>query len=109
MIRAECHTPDNHRMVQFDATPWFEEADAQTIVLRAGRDWVAPWVADALEGRPRYAQLRELLQYARDRLQTESLEDPTWSTFECRVNRFDALTWLDQNRREVAERIKMSR
>jgi hypothetical protein len=109
MIRAECHTLDNKRMVEFDATPWFEDADAQTSALLARRDWIAPWVADALEGRPQFAQLRELLQYARDRLQRESMEDPTWSTFECRVNRLDALTWLERNRPEVAGKIKIDR
>jgi hypothetical protein len=30
--------------------------------------------------------LRELMQYAAERLQEESLEDPAWSTFECIVN-----------------------
>lgn len=40
------------------ATPWFEQADAQSIILLAGRQWVAPWVADALERRPDYSQLR---------------------------------------------------
>jgi hypothetical protein len=109
MIRAECHTLDNERMVEFDATPWFEEADAQSIVLLARRDWIAPWVADALEGRPHYGPVHELLEYARVRLQKESVEDPSWSTFECRVNGSDALTWLNRNRPEVVERIRTTR
>jgi hypothetical protein len=106
MIRAECHTVDDKYVVQFDATPWFEQADAQSIVMLAGRDWSAPWVADALESRADYAQLHELLQYARERLQSESIEDPTWSNFECRVNDSDAVNWLVRNRPEVAERIQ---
>jgi hypothetical protein len=106
MIRAECHTVDDKCVVQFDATPWFEQADAQSIIMLAGRDWSAPWVADALESRADYAQLHELLQYARERLQTESVEDPTWSNFECCVNDSDALNWLVRNRPEVAERIQ---
>ena len=66
-----------------------------------GLDGIKPFLSEG--------QLRELLEYARDRLQAESMEDPTWPTFECRVNSLDALTWLDRNRPEVAERIKMSR
>lgn len=105
MIRAECHTIDDKRMVQFDATPWFERADAQTIVLLAQRNWVAPWIADALEARPQYAELHDLLSYARERLQQESLEDPTWLNFECRVSNADALAWLTRHRPEVAGKI----
>jgi hypothetical protein len=37
------------------------------------------------------------------------MEDPTWSTFECRVNGLDALTWLERNRSEVAGKIKIDR
>ena len=106
MIRAMCHSADNERAVQFDSTPWFEEADADTIVLLAGRDWTASWVADALERRPNYQELREVLQYARDKLQDESMEDPDWSTFYCRVNASDALRWLNVHRPVVAQRIR---
>ena len=41
MIQAECHTFDDKYVVQFNAAPWFEEADAQSIILLAGRQWVA--------------------------------------------------------------------
>jgi hypothetical protein len=108
MIRAECHTLDDKYVVQFDATPWFEQADAGSIILLAGRQWVAPWIADALERRPEYGQLHELLEYARQRLQMESIEDPTWSPFECRVNDRDAVTWLVRNRPEIAQKIQTS-
>jgi len=43
-------------------------------------------VADALEGRAGYERLHDLLRYAADRLETESIEDPTWNTFECVVD-----------------------
>ena len=49
MIRAECHTVDNAMALEFDATPWFTEADAETIVLLAGQGWSSPWIADALQ------------------------------------------------------------
>jgi hypothetical protein len=109
MIRAECHTVDNKYVVEFDATPWFEQADAESIVNLAGRDWSAPWIADALEPRAEYAQLHELLQYARERLQRESIEDPTWLNFECRINDSDALAWLARNRPELVQRIQTKR
>ena len=106
MIRAECHTVDNERSVTFDATPWFEEIDAESIVRLARRNWLSPWVADALESRTGYEPLRELLQYARDKLQRESREDPSWSNFECRVDGAQALAWLAENRPEVAKRLR---
>ena len=58
LIRATCHTADEARRVEFDASPWFAEADAGSILLLAGQGWSAPWVADALETRPGYEELR---------------------------------------------------
>ena len=48
MIRASCHTADNALVLEFDATPWFVEADRQSLcTCQAGL--VQRWVADALE------------------------------------------------------------
>jgi hypothetical protein len=47
MIRASCHTADNALAFEFDATPWFHEADQQSILLLAGHGWPSTWVADA--------------------------------------------------------------
>jgi hypothetical protein len=105
VIRATCHTADEARRVEFDASPWFAEADAASILLLAGQGWSAAWVADALEARPGYEELRELLRYARERLGPESREDPSWPTFECRVAGADAIAWLGQNRPDVAARL----
>lgn len=104
MIRAECRTADD-RVVEFDATPWFEQADAETIVLLARRGWRSPWVADALESQAGYGKLHSLLQYARELAERESEEDPSWSSFECLVTDADALAWLAQHRPDVAKRI----
>jgi hypothetical protein len=52
MIRTECHTADDALTVEFDATPWLEEADADSIVLLSRQDWSGPAAADALETRP---------------------------------------------------------
>lgn len=39
MIHATCHTADNVSCIEFDATPWFSEADAPSIVDLARRKW----------------------------------------------------------------------
>src|SRR5256885_1562709 len=98
MIRAECHTADDAVTVEFDATPWFEEADTHSVVLLARQGWSGPDVADALEDRPGYERLGELLRYARERLGEETREDPSWPTFACRVDPSDAIAWLARNR-----------
>jgi hypothetical protein len=104
MIRAECRTADD-RSVEFDATPWFEQADDETIALLARHEWRSPWVADALESHPGYGELHGLLQYARELAERESEEDPSWSAYECSVNAADALAWLAANRSDLAKRL----
>ena len=105
MIRAECHSADDAVTVEFDATPWFEEADADSVLLLARQDWSGPDVADALGTRPGYEELGELLRYARERLGAETREDPSWPTYTCRVDRSDATAWLGRNRPEVAAKV----
>ncbi len=46
------------------------------------------------------------MQYATERLQKESLEDPTWSTFVCIVSGPEALAWLNAHRPTVAAKIR---
>ena len=41
MIDATCHTADNAYCVEFDATPWFSEAGAPSIVDWAQRGGLA--------------------------------------------------------------------
>jgi hypothetical protein len=57
MIRASCHTADNALALEFDATPWFREADPHSILHVAEQGWSSVWVADALEARPGYEGL----------------------------------------------------
>jgi hypothetical protein len=106
MIRAECHAADNARAIDFDATPWFEAADPESIVRLARRDWSSQAVADALSVRPGYERLREVIAYARDRLRAESREDPLWPTFACRVSTTEALAWLETHRPDVAAKVR---
>jgi hypothetical protein len=68
MIRTSCHTADNALALEFDATPWFREADPQSILHLAEQDWSSVWVADALKARPGYKSLHHLIDYAATRL-----------------------------------------
>ena len=105
MIQAECHAADNARTIEFDATPWFEGADLESIVRLAGGGWSSQALADALSVRPGYERLRDVIQYARDRVRTESREDPLWPTFACRVSEAKAVAWLEAHQPDVAARI----
>jgi hypothetical protein len=102
MIRASCHTADNALALEFDATPWFVEADPQSILHLAKQSWASTWVADALETHPGYEGLHQLVSYAATRLSDESLEDPTWDALNCAVDPSDAMQWLAENRPEIA-------
>jgi hypothetical protein len=105
MIHATCHTADNVVCLEFDATPWFSEADAPSIIDLARREWTSAAIAESLERRRGYERLHDLFEYAAKRLQEESLEDPTWETFECIVDGPEALAWLEKNRPDVVARI----
>ena len=76
MIQANCHTADDSLTVEFDATPWFQEADPASIVHIAVHGWSSTWIANGLEKHPGYERLRELIDFATQRLGQESLEDP---------------------------------
>jgi hypothetical protein len=102
IIQASFHTADNALALEFDATPWFQEADPQSILHLAKQAWSSVWVADALETRPSYEKLHQLIEYAATRLRDESLEDPTWASLECIVNEPEARRWLADNRPEIA-------
>ena len=76
MIRASCHTADNALVLEFDATPWFREADPQSLLHLAAQDWSSVWIADALETRPGYEGLHQLVEYAATRLGTSRSRIP---------------------------------
>jgi hypothetical protein len=104
MIHATCHTADNVRCIEFDATPWFSEAGVPSIIDLAQRGWASRAIADSLEGRRGYERLHDLVEYAAKRPQSESLEDPT-ETFQCIVDGPEAVAWLEKNRPEIVARI----
>ena len=86
MIHATCHTADSIFCLEFDATPWFSEADAPRIIELAQSGWSSATIAESLERRRGYERLHDLIEYAAKRLQPESLEDPIWNTYECVVD-----------------------
>jgi hypothetical protein len=106
MIHATCHTADNVVCLEFDATPWFNEADAPSIVNLAKHEWSSAAVADSLERRQGYERLHDLIEYAAKRLQPDSLEDLSWNTFECIVDGPEAMAWLENTRPDVVARIR---
>jgi hypothetical protein len=63
MILATCHTADNVRCLEFDATQWFREADVSSIIDLAHRGWASTTIADSLERRRGYEGLHELVEY----------------------------------------------
>jgi hypothetical protein len=105
MIRASCHTADNALALEFDATPWFRNADPQSILHLAAQGWSSVRIADALEAHPGYEGLHQLVEYAATRLREESLEDPTWAALDCAVNPSDAQQWLAANRPAIAAKL----
>jgi len=106
MIQATCHTADEAYVLDVDATPWFQQADPSQIEHLARVGWSSTWVADALERRPGYEKLHEMIDYAATRLRDESLEDPGWTSLACRIDRGQALAWLRENRPDVARSIE---
>ena len=80
-------------------------ANPQSIIDLAERGWSSEWVAEALEGRAGYERLHDLVRYAAERLERESLEDPAWHTFECIIDGPGAVAWLETNRPEIAAMI----
>lgn len=100
MIKAKCYSDDRCIEVNFDATPWFEQADEKEIMdliqygwRRYPADAVAHFMADLDKG------VAEMFQYLGFRARLETIG------FECYVNKEDALIWLKENRAEQWEKI----
>jgi hypothetical protein len=81
------------------------DADPQSILHLAEQKWSSVLIADALEARPGYEGLHQLIEYAATRLRDESLEDPTWAALDCVVDPSDATRWLAENRPEIAAKL----
>lgn len=101
MIRAEAHSDDRVHEVNFDATPYFQQAKSEEIAALAACDWGGDYPADAVaqfcaEHEPKLAQL---FSYLESIANVPSKKDE--SGFECHVTSEDALAWLKTNRPEL--------
>jgi hypothetical protein len=101
MVRAWCHTADNALGFEFDAEPWLREADVQSLLHLVRNGWSSERIVEGLEHRPGYEGLHQLIDYAQSRLGAETLEDPAWATFECKIDASEAAVWLAVSRPDV--------
>ena len=101
MVRAWCHTADNALGIEFDAEPWLREADVQSLLHLVRNGWSSERIVEGLEHRSGYEGLHQLINYAQSRLGAETLEDPAWATFECKIDASEAVAWLVVSRPEV--------
>ncbi len=105
-IKAECHSDDRVRETVFDATPYFTQARAETIIALADCDWggdypadlVAQFMAEHDEEVSKVFQYLELVSNKKDA-----------PGFECHINESDALDWLKENRKALALTLEMRR
>jgi hypothetical protein len=98
MIRAFCYTDDRRYEVDFDATPWFEQATNLAIVALAAQDFGGDYTADdvAIWTSQTNEALAELLDYA---------NNPRFSQgFECHVDEALATLWVEQHRAYLLDR-----
>jgi hypothetical protein len=78
VIRAICHTADDACTVEYDATPWYQEANPANIMQVAGQGWSRAWIADGLEKHPGYERLPELIDHATNRLGQDPRRAALW-------------------------------
>ncbi len=94
MIKAECHSDDRCVEVNFDATPWFEQATDKQITELAnigwGGDYPADDVADFME--KTNSEIQQMKTYIGLRQRIETIG------YECHVSPEEARSWLKANR-----------
>jgi len=94
VIKAEVHSDDCVYEVDFDALPWFQQANYDEIMALANYDWggdyeadvVAEYVADSDE------KVSQLFDYVEAK---ESMG------FECHVDKDSAMAWLKEYRPDI--------
>lgn len=94
VIPAECHSDDGHVEVDFDAEPYFRQADDLEIVQLAlcgwGGDYPADWVADHF--RDDNPEVKRMFEY---------IEIHGEQGFECHVEEAGAVAWIKANRPDL--------
>ena len=94
MIRAECHSDDRVVEVEFDATPWFQQASDKSIIELAEIDWGLDYASDDVAEKLAESneEIAEMFKYISIVQRTKHMG------FECTVNEDDALKWIAENR-----------
>lgn len=101
MIKAEAHSDDRNVEVEFDVTPWFQQASDGEIRELArcgwGGDYPADEVARFFETKTReMTRLFEYLELVREDWSKKDLRG-----FECHVDPEDAMQWLKKKRQRL--------
>ncbi len=98
-INAECHSDDRVREADFDATPWFRQASAESIAGLAACGWGGDYPADGVAHfmAEHNEEVGKVFQYLD--LVSDKKDAPG---FECHVDETDAMAWLRENRRAVS-------
>jgi hypothetical protein len=106
IILAEVHSDDHVFEVEFDATPWFEQASNEAIVALADCEWGGDYAADAVADffSESNEQISDLFTYLHTIRNLRSHKD--MNGFECHVNSEDAYAWLEANRPGLVAAVK---
>ena len=97
MISARTYSDDRVYRIDFDATPWFEQASpAERRALRDcgwGGDYPADRVAEWFDAAGTVPEIYDMFRYIENQM-----GKPGETGFECRVDEDEAVAWLEQHR-----------
>ena len=102
MIKAEVHSDDRQRQAEFDATPWFEQAQDIDIIQLADSDFRNDYPADYVAQFVSVTNkdVEAVLSYVEDAYAATGKVG-----FECSINLDDAMAWLKEHRPNVYNEI----
>ena len=94
MIKAECHSDDRCVEVDFDATPWFDQASDEQILDLIKCEWGYDYPADdiAIFMADKNPEVKSMFDYINIRGKIETIG------FECSVDEAMATLWLKLHR-----------
>ena len=103
-VSAKVHSDDYVFDIAFDATPWFEQASDEEILVLAkcdfGGDYPADAVADFFENSN--PEVTDMFDYIHAHNKSDVVEH---IGFECYVDEDEAMAWLVENKPELAMQI----
>lgn len=98
MIQAMVMSDDQKVKDYFDATRWFEQADAQDIVQLSESGWGGDFPADEVANYFQEKETKRVFDY----LEIVAEEEVG---YECYVDTIDALQWLKTHRSHILEKL----